>query len=99
MKDQRPTRGVCSAEFSRNAGPAPRSFRNAETGVSQSSTNVCVTGTRLWSAASARACSSVTPSDSSATAAKQHLLRVGECESAGAQEDGEVVQHVGGLLG
>src|SRR5918992_4683959 len=98
MNDQRPTRWPCSADSSRNAGPAPRSFRKAETGVSQSSTNVCVTGTRLCSPASARACSSVTPS-ASATAAKQHLLRVGQAEPAGAQQHGEVVEHVGGLLG
>ena len=54
MNDQRPTRWPCSADSSRNAGPAPRSLRKAETGVSQSSTNVCRTGTRLCSRASAR---------------------------------------------
>ena len=37
MNDQRPTRVPCSADSSRKAGPAPRSFRKAETGVSQSS--------------------------------------------------------------
>ncbi len=40
MNDQRPTRWPCSADSSRNAGPAPRSLRKAETGVSQSSRNV-----------------------------------------------------------
>src|ERR671927_375659 len=66
MNDQRPTRWPCSADSSRNAGPSPRSFRNAETGVSQSSMNVSETGTTFGSA----------------TAAKEHLLadagRVGE---------------------
>ena len=37
--------------------------------------------------------------DLSATAAKQHPLRVGEAETARAQQHGEVVEHVGGLLG
>src|ERR671923_301982 len=47
MNDQRPTRWPCSADSSRNAGPEPRSFRNAETGVSVSSMKVSHTGTRL----------------------------------------------------
>src|SRR3954454_22973936 len=98
MNDQRPTRWPCSADSSRNAGPAPRSFRNAETGVSQSSTKVCQTGTRLYSAAAARTDSSPGES-SSATAGSEHLLGVGEREPAGAQQHGEVVEHVGGLLG
>src|SRR5919202_1869686 len=100
MKDQRPTRWPCSADSSRKAGPAPRSLRNAETGVSQSSTNVWVTGTRLCSPASARASSrpGVTANDSAATV-KQHLLGVRESEPARPQEHGEVVQDVSGLLG
>src|SRR5689334_8739560 len=100
MNDQRPTRWPCSADSSRNAGPAPRSFRNAETGVSQSSMNVCVIGMRLWSPASARASSTpgVTGSASAATL-KQHLLGVREAEAARGEQDGEVVEHVGGLLG
>src|SRR5919107_3500033 len=100
MNDQRPTRWPCSADSSRNAGPAPRSFRNAETGVSQSSMNVWVTGIRLCSPASARASSTpgVTSSCSAATV-KQHLLGVRERQPAGPQEHGQVVEHVGGLLG
>src|ERR1044071_8342688 len=85
MNDQRPTRCPCSADSSRNAGPDPRSFRNAETGVSQSSMNVSHTGTRLWVL--------------SATSGNQDLLRVGEAEAARAQQHGEVVEDVGGLLG
>src|SRR5918999_1224282 len=86
MNDQRPTRWPCSADSSRNAGPEPRSFRNAETGVSQSSMNVSQTGTRL--------CVVV-----SATPGKQDLLGVGEGQPAGMQEHGQVVEHVGRLLG
>src|SRR3954447_6302572 len=97
MNDQRPTRWPCSADSSRNAGPAPRSFRNAETGVSQSSTKVCQTGTRLKSAAAARTASS--PGEtSSATAGSEHLLGVGEREAPRAQQHGQVVEDVGGLL-
>src|SRR5215217_6426949 len=92
MNDQRPTRWPCSADSSRNAGPAPRSFRNAETGVSQSSTNVCVTGTRLCAAASSR-------TSVSAATATQHLLGLLEAQAAGAQQHSEVVEDVGGLLG
>src|SRR5215217_8827976 len=103
MNDQRPTRWPCSADSSRNAGPAPRSLRKAETGVSQSSRYVCVIGTRLCAAASWRTCSSAgrTPSRSSVSAATatQHLFGVGERETAGAQQHREVVEHVGGLLG
>src|SRR3712207_4991107 len=83
MKDQRPTRWPCSADSSRKAGPSPRSLRNAETGVSQSSMKVSVTGMTLGSAATA----------------KEHLLRRGEREAAGAQQHGEVVEDVGRLLG
>src|SRR5919199_3887096 len=85
MNDQRPTRWPCSADSSRNAGPEPRSFRNAETGVSQSSMNVSQTGTRLCVR--------------SATPGNEHLLGVGEGEPARVQQHGEVVEHVGGLLG
>src|SRR3954471_2958923 len=85
MNDQRPTRWPCSADSSRNAGPEPRSFRNAETGVSQSSMNVSQTGTRLWVL--------------SATPGNEDLLGVGETEAARAQQHGEVVEDVGGLLG
>src|SRR5215213_3311440 len=85
MNDQRPTRWPCSADSSRNAGPEPRSFRNALTGVSVSSMNVSQTGTRLCVL--------------SATPGKQYLLGVGEAEAARAQQHREVVEHVGGLLG
>src|SRR5919109_1653016 len=85
MNDQRPTRWPCSADSSRNAGPEPRSFRNAETGVSVSSMNVSQTGTRLW-----------VPS---ATPANEDLLRVGQAQAARTQQDGEVVEDIRGLLG
>src|SRR3954470_10258748 len=85
MNDQRPTRWPCSADSSRNAGPEPRSLRNAETGVSQSSMNVSQTGTRLWVL--------------SATPRKQDLFGIGEAEATRAQQHGEVVENVGGLLG
>src|SRR4051794_22191883 len=98
MNDQRPTRWPCSADSSRNAGPAPRSLRNAETGVSQSSTKVCQTGTRLYSAAASRTASS--PGEtSSATAGSEDLLGVRERQAPRAQQDGQVVEHVSGLLG
>src|SRR5215217_1403380 len=100
MNDQRPTRWPCSADSSRKAGPAPRSFRKAETGVSQSSMNECVTGIRLWSPVSARAFSrlGVTARASAATG-KEHPLRVAQAEPARPQQHGQVVEDVGGLLG
>src|ERR671914_438086 len=81
MNDQRPTRWPCSADSSRNAGPEPRSFRNALTGVSQSSMNVSQTGTRLCVV--------------SATPLKEHLLGVGEAEPARPEQHGQVVEDVG----
>src|SRR5919108_640508 len=85
MNDQRPTRWPCSADSSRNAGPEPRSFRNAETGVSVSSMKVSHTGTRLlWVV--------------SATPGKEELLGVRQAETARVQQDGQVVEDVGGLL-
>src|SRR3954468_15161050 len=100
MNDQRPTCCPCSADSSRNAGPSPRSFRKAETGVSQSSMNECVTGIKLWSPSSARASSSVgDTSRCSATAVIEHLLGVLERQPAAVEEHGEVVEHVGGLVG
>src|ERR1700754_3111006 len=100
MNDQRPTRWPCSADSSRNAGPAPRSFRNAETGVSQSSMKVWQTGIRLCSAASARASSTpgVTAIWSAATG-KQDPLGVGQLQPARPQQHGQVVEDVGSLLG
>src|SRR5215470_4911988 len=98
MNDQRPTRWPCSADSSRNAGPSPRSFRKAETGVSQSSMKLWRTGIRLPS--SARASSSVGVTDRcSATAAKEHLLGVAQAQPAALEQHGEVVEDVGGLLG
>src|SRR3954447_3451684 len=100
MNEQRPTRWPCSADSSRKAGPSPRSFRNAETGVSQSSMKEWVTGTRLWSPSIARASSSVgETSRCSATAGNEHLPGVGEAHAAAAQQHGKVVEDVGGLVG
>src|SRR5690349_1342887 len=100
MNDQRPTCWPCSADSSRNAGPSPRSFRKAETGVSQSSMKLCVIGTRLWSPLRFLTSSSVgRTSRCSATAAKEHLLGVLEAQPAAVQEHRQVVQDVGGLLG
>src|SRR3954468_23674657 len=83
---------------------APRSFKNAETGVSQSSMNVCRSGTRSWSRASARISSSVgsrcSPSasvSSSASALTQHLRGVAEVAVARPQQHEQVVQDVGRL--
>src|SRR3954464_2576438 len=100
MNDQRPTCWPCSADSSRNAGPSPRSFRKAETGVSQSSMKLCVTGIRLWSPWRARAaCRVGVNSRCSATAAKEHLLGVGEAQPAALEQHRQVVEDVGGLLG
>src|SRR5687767_7859604 len=103
MNEKRPTRWPCSADSSRKAGPAPRSLRKAETGVSQSSTTEWRTGTRLCSPASARTSSSDGPSPSrssvSTATATQHLLGVGQREAAAAEQHGEVVEDVRGLLG
>src|SRR4051794_35025848 len=106
MNDQRPTFCPCSADSSRKAGPAPRSLRKAETGVSVSSMTVCVSGISRCppSAAMARTSSSdgaITPvrDAMSAATAIEHLLGVAQGEPARGQQDLEVVEHVGGLLG
>src|SRR4051812_4737999 len=100
MNDQRPTRWPCSADSRRKDGPAPRSLRKAETGVSQSSTKVWVTGTRLCSPASCLAsCDDGVTGRASAATLKQDPLGVREAKPAGAQQHGQVVQDVGGLLG
>src|SRR3954470_66967 len=103
MNDQRPTAWPRSADSSRKAGSSPRSFRKAETGVSQSSTKVWRTGTSACSRASARASSSegVTfgAAPGSAATAKEHLLGVPEPQPARREQHEQVVQHVGGLLG
>src|SRR4051794_25511489 len=106
MNDQRPTFWPCSADSSRNAEPAPRSLRKAETGVSVSSMTVWVSGIRRWPPAPARTRTSssegvITPVSEamSAATAIEHLRRVAQAEAAGGQQDLEVVQDVGGLLG
>src|SRR5439155_10515143 len=104
MKLKRPTRWPCSADSSRNAGycgSVPRSFRNAETGVSRSSMNVWRSGTRLCSRASARTSSSdgsTLSAASSTAAAIEHLLGVRQRAAAAAQQHGEVVEDVRRLL-
>src|SRR5215213_1307620 len=89
--EYRPKR-PCSADSSRNDGPAPssgsaRSFRKAETGVSQSSMKRSTTGTTV-----------ALPATRSA-APIQDLQRRGERDLARAEQDLQVVEHVGGLLG
>src|SRR4051794_7096048 len=104
MNEYRPTRWPCSADSSRNAGDCgsvPRSFRNAATGVSQSSMNEWRTGTRLCSRASAR--TSSRPGDTgsaagSAATAIEDLLGVGQRAAAAVEQHGQVVEDVGGLL-
>src|SRR4051794_3192583 len=106
MNDQRPTRWPCSADSSRNAGPAPRSFRNADTGVSVSSTTVWVIGISLCPPA-LRARMRTSSSDgvtvprdvSSPAPLNEHLHRVGEAEAAAGQQHVEVVEDVGRLVG
>src|SRR6218665_1730534 len=62
--------------------------------------NECVIGTRLWSPGRFLASSSVgDTSRCSATAAKEHLLGVGEAEAAALEQQREVVEVVGGLFG
>src|SRR5262249_26321989 len=95
MKLQPPPFWPCSADSSRNAGPSPRSFRNADTGVSQSSMKLWRTGIRLWVPAYARASSSVGVTvRCSATAAKEHLPGVGERQPAALEQHREVVEDV-----
>src|SRR3954454_905894 len=104
MKLQRPTRWLCSADSRRNAGYCglcPRSFRNAETGVSQSSMKRLRSAITLCSRASSRTSSSdgSTPSEADSTAAAiEHLLGVGKRAVAPAQQDRQVVQDVCGLV-
>src|SRR3954447_25980275 len=105
MNDQRPTRWPCSADSSRKAGPFPRSFRNADTGVSVSSITVWVIGISscVPEAAIARTSSSegvMTPVSGSRSAAtlKEHLRCVAEREPPAVQQHGQVVEDVGGLF-
>src|ERR671939_697043 len=106
MKLQRPTFWPCSADSRRKAGPAPRSLRKADTGVSVSSISVWVIGMRRCgpSAASRRTSSSdgvMTPVRlaMSAATAKEDLLGVAEPQPARGEQHLEVVQDVGRLLG
>src|SRR5919107_165390 len=94
--DQRPTCWPCSADSSRNDGPSPRSFRYADTGVSQSAMNVWRTGTSVCSRASSRTSSSDGVSSSSTATAIQDLVGVAQLHPALGQQDGQVVEHVGG---
>src|SRR5437879_2525870 len=111
MNDQRPTRWPCSADSSRNAGSSgsrARSLRNADTGVSQSSTNVALTGIRLCERASDRASSSdgviaseperARAGSALGATAIEYALGVGEAALAAAQQDEQVVDDVGGLF-
>src|SRR4051794_9849662 len=104
MNEYRPTRWPCSADSSRNAGDCgsvPRSLRNAATGVSQSSMKLWRTGTRLCSRASARTSSRLGETGSAAgstATAIEHLLRVVQGPAAAVEQDGQVVEDVGGLL-
>src|SRR5579875_4024129 len=87
MNDHRPTRRPCSADSSRKLGPAPaqrRSLRKAETGVWVSSMNTSATG--RWPAPLA-------------AAAIEHPADRRQPKVAGAQQDKQVVEEVGRLLG
>src|SRR5437763_239379 len=99
--DQRPT-WPCSADSSRNAGPPPRSFRKAETGVSQSSTKRSRTGTTFPSTASSRAVSrsgSRRRGSISAATLIEDLHHLGLADAARDQQHAEVVEHIRSLLG
>src|SRR5947209_7916256 len=100
MNEQRPTRWPWSADSSRNAGPSSRSLRKADTGVSQSSMKEWRSGMRLWSRARARTSSSEgETAGASAATAIEHPFCVRQVQTAAAQQHGEVVEDVGGLLG
>src|SRR4051795_2235259 len=99
--DHRPKRWPCSADSSRNDGPAPRSFRYAETGVSVSAMKVWRSGTSVYSRASSRTSSSDGPTSipaSSAATAIEDLERIRQRQASRGQQHVEVVEHVGGLL-
>src|SRR5437588_10459433 len=98
MNEYRPTL-PWSADSSRNDGPDSRSFKNADTGVWQSSMNVSRTGTRLCSRASSRTSSSDGIAASALTTAIQHPLGIGEREPTLPQQHRQVIEHVGRLLG
>src|SRR3954454_14010120 len=104
MKLYRPTRWPCSPDSNRNPGYCgfrPRSFRNTETWVSQASRKRFRSGMTLCSRASSRTSSgdgSTRRPAVSTAAAIEHLLGVGDRAVAPAQQDGEVVEHVGRLV-
>ena len=98
--DQRPTRWPCSADSSRNDGPSPRSFRYAETGVSQSATNVWRSGTSVCSRASSRTSSRLGETRSPAGQRRRALstsYASARLQPARGQQHGQVVEHVGRL--
>src|SRR5580693_4258190 len=87
-------RWPCSADSSRNAGSpgaSARSFRNADTGVSQSAMNVSRSGIRLWALAASGAAGLP-------AALIEHTLRVGQRETTAVKQDEQVVEQVGGLF-
>src|SRR3954447_26016326 len=92
----------CSADSSRKAGPsnAARSFRKAETGVSQSSMKRNRTGTTFAATASSRARSSGGSSEGgrSAATAIERLECRAQRHPAGGEQHLQVVQDVRGLL-
>src|SRR4051794_7799858 len=92
----------CSADSSRKAGPsnAARSFRKAETGVSQSSMKRKRTGTTFALPASSRARSSDGSSEGgrSAATAIECLERRAQRHPTGGEQHLQVVEHVRGLL-
>src|SRR4051794_10956836 len=89
-----------SADSSRKHGPASRSLRKAETGVSQSSTKVMRIGMALAARASSWASSRLgrTSGASSAATAIERLQDGADRDAARQQQYLKVVEHVSGLL-
>ena len=104
MNDQRPTRWPCSADSSRNAGPGAAQLqergdrRLAVLEERVADRHEVVLGRERAHLVERRAHAEAQLATQPATAT-QHLLGVGEREAAAAQQHGEVVEHVGGLLG
>src|SRR6185312_349428 len=87
-------RWPCSADSNRNAGSpgaSARSFKNADTGVSQSAMNVSRRGIKLWALAASGA--AALPA-----ALIEHALRVGQRETSAVKQDEQVIEQVGGLF-
>src|SRR3954447_10714344 len=104
-KEKRPT-CPCSADSSKKqgapSGSPARSFKKAETGVSQSSTIRARTGTTLPSRVSSRASSRLGSSLSSpglATTLIEYLHDRRLRHLAGGEQHAQVVDQVGGLFG